>query len=118
VFKDPASKGRFRIRLSWLELDPRATAEIAIVYGRYGTPAPDGNDYAVSGDQTVPGSGQCGEWLRDLGDNSFAYFDGLAPGEQYCFRVWATTEHGANSPATPSSLSLPACVMTPKIPQP
>jgi len=110
---DPSAHGRFAIELRWRPNDDRATSYVALVRGRYEAPAPDGDDYAVSGDARVPGGGECGQWLRALGFQGPALFNGLLSHDTYCFQVWATDDDGATTVPSPSPLSMPICATVP-----
>ena len=105
-------RGRYRLVLRWRTTDERATGNIAIVTGRYGVSAPEGDDFPTAGNQQLASEGECGTWLRRLGRGGPANFDGMWPSEVYCFRVWSTDDDGARQPPVPSPQSLPTCVET------
>lgn len=107
-----ATPGHYTLTLYWSTTDDRATSNIAMVAGRYGTPAPAGDDFPITGNSKVPATGHCGTWLRRLGRMGPATFTGLWPNEVYCFKLWSTDDDGARTPPEPSPMSMPTCTET------
>jgi len=108
--------GHVTATIHWHNVDSRTVNGLLEVTGRYGTANPEDSPTVLDG-RPLPANGLCGDWFRQYtritdGERG-EFFDGLWPGEQYCFAVNASDADGGNSPPYPSLNTAPVCEKAP-----
>jgi len=102
--------------IGWQNNDARASFGLIEVTGRYGKRDKDDEPTTTNGVR-LPANGLCGDWYReytrsDDGERT-VFFEGLWPGEIYCFAVNASDPGGGLHSPHRSVDSIPVCQTAP-----
>ncbi|MDP9695397.1 UNVERIFIED_ORG: hypothetical protein J2X79_002974 [Arthrobacter globiformis] len=112
----PSLPDRAAATVKWRINDDRTASGLIEIAGRYGVQFDDDIPYRLDG-RPLPSQGLCGHWLRQYTHpdraESGAYFDGLWPGETYCFAVNSSDENGGNASPFPSINTPAKCEVAP-----